>query len=79
MEGCTREVRGLGEDGKGGEEHNDGRHNNDNNAMRMYDDEAALPLLSQLPYPLLLPLPTPWTSPSPLLLPLSSPFPLLSP
>jgi hypothetical protein len=43
-EGCVREVRGVGEDGKGGEERNDGRHNNYNNAMTINDDDAALPL-----------------------------------
>ncbi len=77
MEGCMREVRGLGEDGKGGEERNNERHDNDNNAMTMNYDDAVLSLQSQLPLQLPLPLPTPWTSPSPL--PLPVPSPLLSP
>jgi hypothetical protein len=78
MEGCAREVRGLDEDGKGGEECDNGRHNNDNNAMTMNNKDAALPLPLQLPSPLPLQSPTPWTSPSPLPLhlPLPSPLPL---
>ncbi len=64
-----REVRGLGEDGEGGGERNDGRHDNDNDAMMMNDEKHALPALSQSPLPLPLPVPTPWTLPLPLLLP----------
>ena len=59
MVGCTREVRGLGEDGKGGEERNDGRHDNDNDAMTMNNNDAALPLLLKLPLPSPSPSPTP--------------------
>jgi hypothetical protein len=52
MEGCMREVRGLGEDGEWGEEHNDGKNDDDNDAMTMDDDDAASPSPSQLPSPL---------------------------
>ena len=55
MGGCVRGVRGFGEDGKGGEEHNNGRHNNDNNAMMINNDNGA----SLLPSPS--PLPSQWT------------------
>jgi hypothetical protein len=76
MEGCMREVRRLGEDGGGGEECDDGRHNNDNDAMTINDEDAASPLQLQSPLPSPLPLPTPWTSPLPLPSPLPSPLPL---
>jgi hypothetical protein len=33
MESCARDVRGLGEDGRGGEERNNGRHVYDKDAM----------------------------------------------
>jgi hypothetical protein len=32
--GCVREVRGMGRDGRG-KERDKGRHNHDNNTMRM--------------------------------------------
>ncbi len=38
MEGYAMEVRGLGEDGKEGEENKNGRYNDDNNAMTINDD-----------------------------------------
>ncbi len=41
MEGCTREVRGLGEDGEGGEMRNNKRLNNDNDAMMMNNNNSA--------------------------------------
>jgi hypothetical protein len=42
MEGCAREVRGLGEDGGGGEERDNGRHDIDNVVMTMNNDHAAI-------------------------------------
>jgi hypothetical protein len=43
MEGCAREVRGGGEEGKQGEKHDNGRQDNDYHAMMMNDEDAALP------------------------------------
>jgi hypothetical protein len=48
MEGYTRKVRKLGEDGKGGEERNDGRHDDDKYAMTINNGNAALPSPLQL-------------------------------
>jgi hypothetical protein len=59
MEGCAREVRGLGDDGKGGEKRYNGRHDNDNDAMMINNDNAVSWLSSQSPLPLPLPSPTP--------------------
>jgi hypothetical protein len=55
MEGCARKVSGISEDGKVEEERDNGRHNNDNNAITMNDDDTVLPL----PLPLQSPLPSP--------------------
>ncbi len=69
-----REVRGLSEYGKWEEERIGGRHNGDNNAMTMPDDDAALLLPSQLPLPSPSQSPSLWTLLSPLPLPLPSPL-----
>jgi hypothetical protein len=51
MEGCMREVRGLGEDNKREEERKNGRHKDDNDAMTMNNDDSVLPLPLQFLLP----------------------------